>query len=92
MTVIYSARYEDLYCSNEDLEDFAKEQIDLRVNEVLSNIACLVKGTCFLNYINIVDCDSNSKGRRRRSVDKTAGFSLQIKIDPSEGNEKIDFY
>ena len=91
MTVIYSAHYEDLYCSNEDLEDFAKEQIDLRVNEVLSNVACLVKGTCSLNYMNIIDCDAKTKGRRRRSEDKTAGFSLQIKVDTTEGNEEIDF-
>ena len=92
MAIIYSARYEDLYCSNEDLENVAKEQIDFRVNEVLSNVTCLVKGTCSLNYIDIIDCDSKSKGRHLRSLDNTAGFSLQIKIDPTEGKKKIDFY
>ncbi|XP_060568381.1 sushi, von Willebrand factor type A, EGF and pentraxin domain-containing protein 1-like isoform X2 [Ruditapes philippinarum] len=87
ITVMYSAHYEDLYCANQDLEDFAVEQIDLTVNMVLSNVACLVQNTCSLNYVKTIDCDSKSNDRRRRSTGTTAGFSLQIKTNPTEGNQ-----
>ncbi|XP_053381797.1 sushi, von Willebrand factor type A, EGF and pentraxin domain-containing protein 1-like [Mercenaria mercenaria] len=84
LKVVYSAHYMDLYCANEDLEDLAREQIDITVNIMLSNVPCLQKKSCSLNYVNVIDCDS--KSRRRRS-DKTVGFSLQIRSNPTEDDK-----
>lgn len=84
MMVTYTAHYRDLFCANQDLEEHAREQIDLTVKSMLSNIFCVREQMCSLSNVNVIDC--NGSWRTRRSA-TTAGFTLQIKITPDEGKQ-----
>lgn len=83
LKVLYFAHYRDLYCANDVLEEHAREQIDIAVKSIVTNVPCVRKKTCTVEEVSVIDCDNVN--RKRRSM-KPVGFSLEITSHPNEGN------
>lgn len=82
LKMLFSARYKNVYCANDVLQENVREKIDLIVKSIVTNIPCVRNTTCKLEDVTVTDCDKAN--RRRRSL-RQAGFSLKITSRPNEG-------
>jgi len=81
ISVDYSAKYRDLYCTNKAMTDIVQEALTTKLATLTDFLPCVSNSTCQLSNRIVTDCVEPNTRKKRQT--ETAGFSITLTISPT---------